>query len=188
MRELGVALKLFCGMVILTGVSYPLLILAVAWATMNDKANGSFIKTEQKILGSALIGQKFSADKYFWGRPSASDYNALQSGGSNLGPTSAALKKTVEERRLIVIKAHGGDAKAKVPSELLYASGSGLDPHINIDTALFQIGRIMAARGLEKQKLTNLIQEHTKEYWLGPSVVNVLELNIALDNLHPHQG
>lgn len=161
------ALRLFLWMTFILGGAYPLLITGIAQITMNHKANGSLIGT----VGSNLIGQKFENDKYFWGRPSASDYNAVPSGASNLGPTSKALKEAVEKRKAKV--------GANAPPELLYASGSGLDPHISPETAIYQIDRIIKARGLnettDRAILEELIRENTHF-----RTVNVLQLNLSL--------
>lgn len=176
---------MFLWMTVLTGMIYPLLITAVAQLTMKQKAGGDFLSSKGKIIGATLIAQKFESDRYFWPRPSSVDYNPLPSGGSNLGPTSAALKKAVEERQDKIGKAQGGN-KDKIPAELLFASGSGLDPHINIPTAYFQIERIAKARGVEGNAIKSLVDKMTiKRGWgfLGEACINVLVLNMALDEL-----
>lgn len=181
------SLRMLLLMLLITGVAYPLLITLVAQVTMHHKANGSFISVDGKTVGSRLIGQKFASDKYFWGRPSASDYNSLQSGGSNLGAGSAVLKKNVEERRAHL--ARSGGSSAVIPSDLLFASGSGLDPHISVEAALFQKERISKARGYTGEAANNfdrlverLIEKRTFGF-VGVPCVNVLELNLALDEL-----
>lgn len=161
-------MRLFLWLTFLTGIVYPLLITLIAQLTMNTQANGSMTKT-----GSALIAQSFQKEGYFWPRPSSIDYNPLPSGGSNLGPTSAALKKAVENRE----RKFGKGA----PAELLFTSGSGLDPHISPETAYFQMERVAKARGLETQKLKELIDKKTARSIFGPPVINVLLLNQALD-------
>ena len=174
---------MFLWLTFLTGIIYPLLITAFAQLTMKHKADGNFLTSKEKIVGAALIAQKFESDKYFWPRPSAIDYNPLPSGGSNLGPISAALKKAVDERQEKILKAHHVD-KDKIPAELLFASGSGLDPHINIATAYFQIERIAKARGLEGKDVKDLIDRMMIKRsfgFLGETCVNVLMLNQALD-------
>ncbi len=163
--------KMFLLLWILTGIIYPAVITVIAKTTMNHKAEGSFIKN----VGSKLIAQKFTSDNYFWPRPSNGDYNALASGGSNLGPISPALKKAVNERKA----KYSSDA----PSELLYTSASGLDPHISPHTAYYQIERIAKARALPKDKLIALVDHHIEKQLLGRPCVNVLELNLALDEL-----
>jgi K+-transporting ATPase ATPase C chain len=162
------ALLMFIWLTLLTGVFYPLLIWGIAQITMQEKAEGSMIKN----VGSSLIAQKFTSDRYFWPRPSANDYNALSSGGSNLGPISPELQKQVAER-----KAKG------LFGELLYASASGLDPHISPQTAFLQIDRIAKARGKDQNVIQALVQKHVERSIFGPPCVNVLKLNIELDQL-----
>lgn len=183
------SLRMFLWMTLVTGIAYPLLITLAAHITMHRQADGNMITVKDKVIGSRLIAQKFESDKYFWPRPSAVGFNPLPSGGSNLGPTSAALKKTVEERKAALLKGHPGD-DAKIPNELLYASGSGLDPHISPVTAYFQIERIVKARGLDSKSgatdVTKLVDQMIEKRYLGfigEPCVNVLELNLALDEL-----
>jgi K+-transporting ATPase ATPase C chain len=178
------ALRMFLWFSLLTGIVYPLFITGIAQWTMASKANGQLITSNGKVVGSALIGQQFKSDKYFWGRPSANDYNALASGGSNLGPTSSVLKKAIQERQTSLMKAHGISDPKLIPSELLYASASGLDPHISPSSAQFQVNRIAKARGIDSQTLEKLIIHHTESKrfgFLGEPIVNVLKLNRALD-------
>lgn len=179
------ACRLFLWMVLLTGIVYPLLITAIAFIAFKHRSEGDFVSVDGKPVGARLIAQKFESEKYFWPRPSAKDYNPLPSGGSNLGPTSAVLKKAVEERKSALTKAHPGK---EIPSELLFASGSGLDPHISLQTAYYQVDRIVKARSLDPQKgkeaLEKLILSHTEGHSLGilgDPCVNVLLLNLALD-------
>lgn len=181
------SLRLFIWFVLITGIVYPLMITAFAYLAFNHKANGQMVLVKDKVVGSKLIGQRFSSDKYFWGRPSTIDYNPLPSGASNLGPISAELKKTVKERREHALEKSGNEGI--VPTELIYASGSGLDPHISPVTARYQIDRIVKARGWDpeegRQKLLDLIVQHRegrKWGFFGTPVVNVLMLNIALDD------
>lgn len=187
MKLMWQALKMFLWMTLLTGILYPMLITEIAQLTMKQKADGDFILRDGKRVGSALIAQKFQSDKYFWPRPSAVDYNPLPSGGSNLGPTSKKLKQLVQERKEIVLKAHHLPPEAAVPSELLFASGSGLDPHISPATAIFQLDRVLKARNADaelKKTLEDLIVKNTEKPFLGfigEPCVNVLKLNLALD-------
>lgn len=172
------SLRMLFWMALLTGVAYPLLITLIAQLTSHDDANGGFVTSKEKLIGAQLIGQKFQSDRYFWGRPSSSNYNALASGGSDLAPTSAALKKAVDERR----KAFNG--VDEIPSQLLYASGSGLDPHIGPKAAYYQVDRIAKARGVEREKVVKLIDRMTEKRFcgfIGEPCVNVLKLNLALD-------
>lgn len=172
--------RLFLFMTLLTGILYPLLIYSVVKLTMKQKAEGDFVASKGKIVGSSLIAQKFENEKYFWGRPSSIDYNPLPSGGSNLGWTSAALRKAVEERRK---KYQSGE---KIPNELLFSSGSGLDPHIGVDTAYFQMERVAKARNLTVLQVKKLIDSKVERRslgFIGPPRINVLLLNIALDEI-----
>ncbi len=171
---------MFLWLTLLTGLLYPLLITLIA-LTMKQKAEGNFVFTEGRRVGAELIGQKFESAKYFWSRPSAIDYNPLPSGGSNFGPTSAALKKAVDERREKWIKAHN---RQDIPAELLFASGSGLDPHLSLPAAYFQIARVAKARNLDEERVKELIDNlaiRRRFGFLGEECVNVLLLNIALD-------
>lgn len=181
------ALRMFLWMTVLTGLVYPMFITLIAQLTMKQKADGELILAAGKPVGALLIGQKFESDKYFWGRPSFNDYNTLPSGGSNLGPISNQLKKEIKSRQEKNLKWQSNPSEP-IPSELLYASGSGLDPHISVSTAKFQIDRIINARGLDaiktKPQLENLVDEMAQ--WsgfglLGSPIVNVLMLNTALD-------
>lgn len=189
MRNFLNNLKMFLWLSFITGIVYPLLITGLAQLILKPQAEGNFILKKNKVIGSSLIGQKFESNHYFWGRPSAVDYNPLPSGGSNFGPTSMALKTAVEERKQKIEK---WSKKMSIPSELLFASGSGLDPHITPKTALFQVDRIVQARAVHSQNakevITNLISKFTEPRtfgFLGEPRVNVLKLNLALDELHP---
>lgn len=178
-------LRMFIWLTALTGLAYPLFITFVSLSLMPRQAGGDLIEVQGKVLGARLIAQSFHSERYFWPRPSAVNFNPLPSGGSNLSPTSSSLKKIVEER----IKMFPNDS-AKIPSELLYASGSGLDPHISPAAAYFQMDRIIKARGMDpvkgRESLTLLIdrQMHLRRLgFLGNPCINVLVLNIALDEL-----
>lgn len=188
MHTFWTSLKMFLWLSFLTGIAYPLFITGIAQLTMKHQADGGIIYSQGKPIGAALIGQKFQKEKYFQSRPSAVDYNPLPSGGSNLSLTSDALKKTVQERKNAIDKWAGN--KKPIPSELLFSSGSGLDPHITPDAAYFQMHKIIKARGWDEKKfqepLKKLIQQMTEKRFLGflgEPVVNVLKLNLALDEL-----
>lgn len=179
--------RIFAWMTLLTGILYPLFITSIAQLTMKKKADGAFIFLNQKAVGAKLIGQKFESEHYFWSRPSSIDYNPLPSGGSNLGPISKDLKKTLEERKAKILKAHDTD-ESEIPSQLLFASGSGLDPHLSPEAVLFQAERIAKARNIEKEKIEALIHKLTISRdlrFLGEPKVNILELNLALDKIAP---
>jgi potassium-transporting ATPase KdpC subunit len=190
MRNLWKSIRMLICLTLLTGIIYPLALTGLAFLTMRFKAEGSFVKSQGKAVGSALIAQKFQSTKYFWARPSANDYNGLSSGGSNLGPTSALLKKTIQERQTLILQTHQLSDPDIIPSELLYASGSGLDPHISPKAAYFQLERVVKARGLNekinKKSIFKLIHAHIEKplfNFIGSPRVNVLLLNIALDKL-----
>lgn len=184
-----IALKFLLAMTILTGIVYPLFMTGVAQLCFPAKANGSLIMKDGKIIGSELIGQKFDSSIYFWSRPSAIDYNPIPSGASNYGPTSDTLKKQVAARRIsFAIKNSITDIN-DIPKEMVFASGSGLDPHISPDAALLQLDRVATARKLnedQKQKVRQLIKDKTEgpQYFIfGEPRINVFKLNLTLDNI-----
>lgn len=176
-------------MTALTGIVYPLFMTLVANVVFPKQATGSLISIDGEIVGSKLIGQKFNGEKYFWSRPSATDYSALPSGGSNYGPTSDTLKHLVEIRRARFLRVNGLHPGTRVPAVMLYASASGLDPDITPRAAELQVDRIARARGFNKEqsmKLRALVKSHIQKRqlgFLGEPRVNVLLLNIALDSL-----
>lgn len=177
---------MFLWLTLLTGVFYPLIVAVIA--LIIPGAAGSIITRDNKKIGSKLISQKFEANTYFWPRPSAVDYNPLPSGGSNLGPTSKALKEAVAKRKEALAKSHNAANLKEIPSDLLFSSGSGLDPHISPAAALFQAGRVAKARGLKEEEIIKLVERFTENrslYLLGEPHVNVLLLNLALDELKP---
>lgn len=172
---------------LVTGAAYPALVTIIAQTVFPDQANGSLVKNDKgQPIGSELIGQTFSAPKYFWSRPSATgpySYNAAASAGSNLGPTNPALTEAVSARIQALKDADPGNT-APVPVDLVTASGSGLDPHISIAAAAYQIKRIAKIRKIGEGKLRELVDAHTEgRQWLvfGEPRVNVLKLNLALD-------
>ena len=175
------SIRMLVILTIITGVAYPLVVTGIAQVVFKDKANGSLIEKDGKVLGSRLIGQPFSDAKYFWSRPSATSpmpYNGGSSSGSNQGPTNPALKDAVADR----IKALGG--VTPVPADLVTTSGSGLDPDISPAAAEYQIARAAKARGIPEEKLRELVRARTQSRQLGvlgEPRVNVLELNLALD-------
>ncbi len=195
--QLLISLKIFFFFTVLCGIAYPLLITGFAQLAFPGKANGSLIIQDNKIVGSELIGQKFDQDNYFWSRPSATGYSALPSGGSNLGPSSEKLKQQIADRTAKWKAANQVPASGFVPSEMILASGSGLDPHISHRAALLQVDRIAKVRNFnneEKQQLVKIIAELTELpqfAFLGEARINVLDLNLALDKLdeksHVHQ-
>lgn len=189
MKTLVIALKIFVYMTILTGVVYPLLVTGVAKVVFSDKANGSMLMNENKLIGSTLIGQNFDSAIYFSGRPSATSYNPLPSGGSNLGPLNEKLKLLTDERRHQFIQFNQLDSLTEVPSEMLFASASGLDPHISPQSASLQVARVAGARGLDAEQQLQLKQlvdnltEKPQYGLLGEKRINVLLLNRETDLL-----
>jgi K+-transporting ATPase ATPase C chain len=173
---------------ILCGV-YPLLVTGVAQVVFPHQARGSLIEKDGKVLGSDWIGQSFTRPEYFHGRPSAAGstgYDAASSSGSNLGPTNQKLKERIQAEVDRIRKENPGAAQENIPTELVTASGSGLDPHISPQAARFQVKRVAAARKLNEEELQKLIIRHTEGRFLGllgEERVNVLRLNRALDEL-----
>jgi potassium-transporting ATPase KdpC subunit len=185
MKELKPALLLFIVFTVLCGGIYPMVVTGVTSVFFPKQAGDSLIiDKNNKVIGSTLIGQPFSAAKYFWPRPSATSdfsYNPRASGGSNAGPTNPDFIRTVGER--IKILRDSGVA-GSIPSDLVEASASGLDPHISVEAANIQLARVAKARGISEEKLTRLLSSHTEDrQWgiLGQPRVNVLLLNRALD-------
>lgn len=179
------SIKLTIVMVVLLALVYPILLSAVG--TMAPGAGkGETISVNGKVVGYALVGQKFTDDKYFQGRPSAVDYNAAGSGGSNKGPSNPDYLKVVQGRIDSFLVHNPGVKKEEIPAELVTASGSGLDPDLSPAAAKIQVKRIAAIRKLEESKLISLVDQQTRGPLLGiagPAKVNVLKLNVALDKL-----
>lgn len=179
------SLKLTLILLVICSLLYPLLIAAIGRFAPGG-GRGETVNVNGKVVGYALIGQKFTHDKYFWSRPSAVDYNAAGSAGSNKGPTNPDYLKQVKDRLDTFLVHNPGVKKEEVPAELITASGSGLDPHLSPMGAKVQVKRIASIRKIDENKLIQLIDQHTEGPFLGlfgPSKVNVLKLNIALDEL-----
>jgi K+-transporting ATPase ATPase C chain len=195
LREIRPAIFILLLLTVITGLVYPLAMTAIAGVIFPKQAEGSLIEKDGKVIGSALIGQEFKDDKYFHGRLSATlapdpadatktvsaPYNAANSGGSNLGPTSKALADRIKED---VEKLKAENPSTSVPVDLVTTSGSGLDPDISPEGALFQVPRVAKARNIPEDRVRQLVGENTRGRFagiLGEARVNVLSLNLALD-------
>jgi K+-transporting ATPase ATPase C chain len=175
---------------VLTGLVYPLVITGVAQLALDDMADGSLVRIEDRVVGSTSIGQPWEGTEWFHGRPSAVDYDAAASSGSNLGPTSQELADLVQERVDGVLELEGPYmpdlTAADIPADLVTASSSGLDPHIAVASAALQAPRIAEVRGLSAEEVSRLIDRHTQGRvlgFMGEPRVNVLELNLALEEM-----
>jgi K+-transporting ATPase ATPase C chain len=190
MKTIIISLKIFLFFTILTGIIYPLFVTGIAQLVFPGKANGSIIMKNNKAIGSELIGQQFDSSIYFSSRPSAISYNPLPSGGSNFGLTNAKLKHSVDSLTKQFIAYNQLDSLTTVPSEMVFASASGLDPHISPTAALLQVDRIAKARkfsGVQKQKLVQCINDLTEApqfFCLGDERINVLLLNLETDKIN----
>jgi len=180
---------------VLCGIAYPVVMTVIAQVAFPDKANGSLITRDGKVIGSALLAQQFTGSNYFWPRPSGCSYGTggtgiAASSASNLGPTSGQLQTNVVNNTAAFLSGNNLPTNTPVPADVVFASGSGLDPHISPDAAQLQVARVAAARGLNKDKVRGLVDTYTEQpQWgfLGEPRVNVLLLNIALDQMDPRK-
>ena len=185
---LRAALVVFVGLSLITGVLYPVVVTGIGKGLFPAQANGSIIERHGKAVGSSLIGQNFDTPQYFWGRISATSpnpYNAQASGGSNLGPSNPALTEAAKAR-IAALKEADPINTAPIPADLVTASASGLDPEISPAAAAYQVERVAKARNMPVETVKKLVAENTKGPILGvfgEPTVNVLELNLALDDL-----
>jgi K+-transporting ATPase ATPase C chain len=187
MKMIKTAISLFVTLVLIVAIIYPLIITSLAQLVFPRQAVGSLVRNSKgEVIGSELIGQPFSDTKYFWPRPSATSdfpYNPMASGGSNLGPTNKDLIKQISER---VQSLRSSGIQSPIPSDLVMASASGLDPHISLEAALAQIPRVAKTRGLDENRVRDLVFANTEGRlfgFLGHQRVNVLKLNLALDGI-----
>jgi K+-transporting ATPase ATPase C chain len=186
MKQLRPAIVSFVLLTLVTGVAYPLVVTVLAQTLFPSQANGSLLRKDGTALGSSLIGQPFDDPRYFWSRLSATSpaaYNGAASSGSNLGPTNDALFDAVKGR-IDALKAADPDNRLPIPVDLVTASASGLDPHISPAAAAYQMGRVARARGMSEAAVLALVARYTSGRqlgFLGEPVVDVLQLNLALD-------
>jgi K+-transporting ATPase ATPase C chain len=185
-RQLPAAAGMVLVFTVLTGLLYPLVVTGVAQVAFHDKANGSLVERDGKVIGSTQIAQEFTGAEYFHPRPSAIAYDPHDSGGANLGPTNPDLLDQIGEFAVAYRQENGLPEDYDVPVDAVTMSASGLDPHISVQNAELQAARVAAARGLEEAEVLELVDEHTTDRtlgFLGEAGVNVLELNVTLDDL-----
>jgi len=181
---------------VICGIAYPVAMTVIAQVAFPEKANGSLVLRDGKVIGSALLAQQFTGSNYFWPRPSACSYGTGPTGitasvASNLGPTSGQLQTNVMNNAAAFLSGNNLPTNTPVPADVLFASGSGLDPHISPAAAQLQVARVAAARAMDKDKVRGLVDTYTEQpQWgfLGEARVNVLLLNVALDQMDPKKA
>jgi K+-transporting ATPase ATPase C chain len=186
MKLLWQSIMLTIVFTVMTGVIYPLVITGISQVAFHDQANGSLLMRDGKVVGSELLAQQFTGDKYFWPRPSAGSYATVPSGASNLGPTSQALQSNVTANATAFRTGNKLAADAPVPADMVFTSASGLDPHISPEAARLQVARVAAARSMGMDPVKTLVEKFVESpQWgiFGEARVNVLRLNLALDEL-----
>lgn len=185
LRVVGTSARMLLTWTVVLGLAYPMAVWAIGQAAFNHQANGSMLELDGREVGSSLLGQNFDGPQWFHSRPSASDYDPLATGASNLAADSPQLLEQVESRKAAVA-ALEGVAPGRVPPDALTASGSAVDPHISPEYADLQVARVAAERGLDEAQVMALVEKHTQDRslgFLGAPRVNVVELNLALDQL-----
>jgi K+-transporting ATPase ATPase C chain len=186
MKLLWQSIMLTIVFTVMTGVIYPLVITGISQVAFHDQANGSLLVRNGTVVGSELLAQQFTGDKYFWPRPSAGSYATVPSGASNLGPTSQALQSNVTANVAAFRTGNKLAADAPVPADMVFTSASGLDPHISPEAARLQVARVAAARSLGADQVKALVEKFVESpQWgiFGEARVNVLQLNLALDDM-----
>ncbi|MWV16675.1 potassium-transporting ATPase subunit KdpC [Pseudomonas sp. L-22-4S-12] len=177
LKQLRPAIALLGLMTLITGVAYPLAITGIAQLAFPEQANGSLVRDAQgQVIGSTLLAQSFEGAQWFQARPSAAGFATVASGASNLAPSNPTLAARIATQASRL----AGEGAAPVPMQLVTTSGSGLDPHLSPAAARWQIARVAAARGIPENSLERLVEQHTERPLVGPAVVNVLALNLAL--------
>lgn len=182
LKDLKSSLILTLILIVMFGAAYPLFVYGIGFIFPSNSA-GSPVYKEGRITGFQNIGQSFKDDKYFWGRPSAVGYNALSTGGSNKGPTNPDYLAEVQARIDTFLVHNPGIKKQEIPSEMVTAPGSGIDPHISPQGAYIQVKRIAVVRNFSEDMLKELVKKNIENPFMGPEVINVLKLNIQLDGL-----
>ncbi|MCK9583118.1 MAG: potassium-transporting ATPase subunit KdpC [Endomicrobiales bacterium] len=185
MKKILLSIRIYIIFTVLLGLIYPLVVTVIAQVILPYQANGSIMRNGDKVIGSKLIGQNFSNPEYFHSRPSANNYDAVNSGGTNLGPSSKKLMDSTAEKIAKVRQENGLSSDTKIPSDMVLSSASGLDPHISLQSALLQVNRISKIRGIAVKDLKKMIDNNTDTDFVGiwgrPGV-NVFKLNLAIDD------